>query len=193
MLGGVAGLGLIAPALGLADGVVVDEQARPPSAFSWHPGRSPKGLLAIVVSPPDQSVHVCRNSVRIAVSTCSAGEPGHETPRGGFTILQKDKDRRSSTCNDAAMPNKNPLTLDGIALHAGNLPGYPASRRCFRQQMTFSEKLFGLTLVGTPAIIAGAASDPCELSHPGLVLANGTESEMDTADAAPDGKADPAD
>jgi hypothetical protein len=87
----------------------------------------------------------------------------------------------------------NRLTWDGVALHAGNLPGYPASHGCVRLPMAFSENLFGLTLVGTPVIIAGAASDPWELTHPGLVLANGAEAELASAVDALDGKAHPAD
>ncbi len=73
-----------------------------------------------------------RNGVRIAVSTCSTGKKGHETPTGVFTILEKDKDHHSSTYNNAPMPNMNRLTWSGVALHAGNLPGYPASHGCVR-------------------------------------------------------------
>jgi hypothetical protein len=131
-----------------------------PGEFTWHPDRSPKGAVAVVVSIPEQRVHVYRNGVRIAVSTCSTGKPGHETPTGVFTVLQKDKDHRSSTYNNAPMPNMNRLTWDGIALHAGNLPGYPASHGCVRLPLAFSQKLFTVTHVGTPVIIAGAHSDP---------------------------------
>ena len=103
-----------------------------PGDYTWHPERSPSGPLAIVVSLPDQLVHVYRNGIRIAVSTCSTGKPGHSTPTGVFTILQKDKHHHSSTYNNAPMPNMNRLTWSGVALHAGNLPGYPASHGCVR-------------------------------------------------------------
>jgi hypothetical protein len=93
--------------------------------FTWHPERQKRGPVAIIVSIPDQMVHVYRGGVRIAVSTCSTGRKGHSTPTGVFTILQKDKHHRSSTYNNAPMPNMNRLTWSGIALHAGNLPGYP--------------------------------------------------------------------
>jgi hypothetical protein len=43
-----------------------------------------------------------------------------------FTILEKEKEHYSSTYDDAAMPMMQRLTWDGIALHAGKLPGYPA-------------------------------------------------------------------
>jgi len=103
------------------------------------------------------------------VSTCSSGKPGHATPTGVFVILQKDRNHRSSTYNDAPMPNMNRLTWSGIALHAGNLPGYPASHGCVRLPMAFSADLFGITHLGTPVIIAGP-DDPFDLTNPGLVL-----------------------
>lgn len=162
-----------------------------PGELTWHPERSPAGPVAIVVSVPDQRVHVYRNGIRIAVSTCSTGKPGHETPTGVFTILQKDKDHRSSTYNNAPMPNMNRLTWDGVALHAGKLPGYPASHGCVRLPMEFSEKLFGVTHVGTPVIVAGAHSDPVEIVHPGLVLGGQATDELQAAEAALKGKALP--
>ena len=64
-----------------------------PGQFVWHPEREPEGPVSIIVSIPDQLVHVYRNGVRIGISTCSTGKPGHTTPTGVFTILQKDKGR----------------------------------------------------------------------------------------------------
>ena len=68
--------------------------------FNWFPERSPAGPILIIVSIPDQLVHVYRNGVRIAASTCSTGKPGHRTPTGVFEILQKDKHHRSSTYSE---------------------------------------------------------------------------------------------
>jgi len=140
-----------------------------PGEYTWHPERQEHGPVSIIVSLPQQLVHVYRNGVRIAVSTCSSGKPGHGTPTGVFVVLQKDKHHRSSTYNNAPMPNMNRLTWSGIALHAGNLPGYPASHGCIRLPLVFSEMLFGITHLGTPVIIAGH-DDPWNLTHPGLVL-----------------------
>ena len=102
----------------------------------------------------EQRVHVYRNGIRIAVSTCSTGKPGPRHADRRFHVLQKDKDHRSSTYNNAPMPNTNRLTWDGIALHAGNLPGYPASHGCVRLPLEFSALLFEVTHLGTPVIIA---------------------------------------
>jgi hypothetical protein len=168
----------------LAQVVVQEIHELQPGEFTWHPERSPIGPIAIVVSIPDQRVHVYRNGIRVAVSTCSTGKPGHVTPTGVFTVLQKDKHHRSSTYGGAPMPNMNRLTWDGVALHAGDLPGYPASHGCVRLPMAFSERLFSITHVGTPVIIAGGHTDPAEVVHPGLVLSDYAEHEFEEAVAS---------
>jgi hypothetical protein len=167
---GAGVLALLPAARSFAAETLEDIKDLKPGEFTWHPERQKKGPVAIIVSLPQQRVHVYRNGVRIAVSTCSSGKPGHETPTGIFVILQKDKDHKSSTYNDAPMPNMNRLTWSGIALHAGNLPGYPASHGCVRLPLAFSSNLFGITHIGTPVIISGARGDPAELTNPGMVL-----------------------
>ena len=150
-----------------------------PGEYTWHPERQPDGPVSIVVSLDEQRVHVYRNGIRIAVSTCSSGKPGHETPTGVFVVLQKDQDHRSSTYNNAPMPNMNRLTWDGIALHAGNLPGYPASHGCVRLPLKFSDLLFGVTHLGTPVIIAASGSSPDSVVHPGFILGDYSENEFE--------------
>jgi hypothetical protein len=76
-----------------------------PGEFIWRPHLSPSGPVVVVVSLPRQLVHVYRNGLVIAVSTCSTGKPGHGTPTGVFTILQKRQEHYSSTYNNAPMPN----------------------------------------------------------------------------------------
>ncbi len=152
--------------------------------FNWFPERSAAGPILIIVSIPDQLVHVYRNGIRIAASTCSTGKPGHRTPSGVFKILQKDKHHRSSTYNNAPMPNMNRLTWSGIALHAGNLPGYPASHGCVRLPMGFSEKLFGVTRLGMTVVIADERSQPSAVVHPGLVLGDYARREFAAVDVS---------
>jgi hypothetical protein len=152
-----------------------------PGTYRWLPERSPEGPVSIIVSLPDQLMHVYRNGIRIGLSTCSTGKKGHRTPTGVFTILQKDKHHRSSTYNNAPMPNMNRLTWSGIALHAGNLPGYPASHGCIRLPLKFSELLFGVTHVGTVVIVADEHSEPGDVTHPGAILSAFAEDEMDIA------------
>ncbi len=75
----------------------------------------------------------------------------------------------------------NRLTWSGVALHAGNLPGYPASHGCVRLPMDFSASCCSVTHIGTPVIIASGHSDPREVVHPGLVLSQYAEHEFDEA------------
>jgi hypothetical protein len=164
-----------------------------PGEFTWHPERAANGPVSVVVSIPEQRVHVYRNGVRIAVATCSTGKPGHETPTGVFVVLEKDRDHHSSTYNEAPMPNMNRLTWSGVALHAGNLPGYPASHGCVRLPVKFSELLFTVTHIGTPVIIAGAHTDPWELTHPGMVLSGYAEQEFEQVVSGLQGKKHPSD
>ncbi|PDQ18401.1 L,D-transpeptidase [Mesorhizobium sanjuanii] len=152
--------------------------------FNWFPERSPSGPVVVIVSIPDQVVHVYRNGIRIAASTCSTGKAGHETPTGVFKILEKDKDHKSSTYNDAPMPNMNRLTWSGVALHAGNLPGYPASHGCVRLPMGFSALLFSITKVGMTVVIADEDSQPSSVVHPGMVLGDYGKKAFGAVDAS---------
>jgi len=184
VLGTAIGFGLMATGLGFAKQVVKEIHELKPGEYIWEPELSPEGPVAVVVSLDDQRVHVYRNGVRIAVSTCSTGKPGHETPTGVFTILQKDKHHHSSTYNNAPMPNMNRLTWSGVALHAGKLPGYPASHGCVRLPMDFSAKLFSITHIGTPVIIASAHDNAPDVVHPGMVLSDKAEAELEDAVAS---------
>jgi hypothetical protein len=112
---------------------------------------------------------VYRNGVRVAVSTISSGKPGHSTPTGVFTILQKNKDHRSSTYNSAPMPYMQRLTWKGVALHAGNLPGYPASHGCVRLPLEFARLLFDNMPMGGTVVIAGGHEDPVKRPPAGVL------------------------
>jgi hypothetical protein len=119
------------------------------------------GPISIVVSIPQQLVYVYRGGNLIAVSTVSTGKDGHETPTGEFTILQKNKHHRSNIYSNAPMPFMQRLTWDGIALHAGQLPGYPASHGCIRLPMAFARQLFVMTeLGGQVSVIDEEVYDP---------------------------------
>ncbi len=145
-------------------------KALKPGEFIWRPEISPHGPVVIVVSLPEQLVHVYRNGVTIGVSTCSTGKPGNRTPTGVFTILQKNADHYSSTYNNAPMPNMQRLTWRGVALHAGNLPGYPASHGCVRLPVNFSKLLFTVTQLGTPVVIADQNTAQSSVVRPDLIL-----------------------
>ena len=118
--------------------------------------------MLIVVSKPEQIAYVYRNGIRIARSSVSTGRPGHPTPVGGFDILEKEKDHLSTIYKGAEMPWMERLTWNGIALHAGDLPGYPDSHGCVRLPLEFSKLLFTVTTQGGTVIIADEHSAPRE-------------------------------
>ena len=140
-----------------------------PGQWLLYPEIAPKGPVLVYVDLGRQRATVYRNGVRIGVSTISSGKDGHETPTGVFTILEKDKDHRSSTYNDAPMPYQQRLTWLGVAMHAGNLPGYPASHGCVRLPMEFAKKLFTVTPMGGTVVIAGGHEDPVKRPVAGVL------------------------
>ncbi|MBS0225271.1 MAG: L,D-transpeptidase family protein [Proteobacteria bacterium] len=140
-----------------------------PGSFSWAPERSPSGPVVLVVSLPEQRIHVYRNGVRIAVSTVSTGIKGRDTPPGSYEILQKQLMHHSNLYDDAPMPFMQRITWDGLALHAGRLPGHPASHGCVRLPRAFAEKLYGITKLGARVVISedSGLGDLDNLVHPG--------------------------
>src|SRR6266480_4508924 len=149
-----------------------------PGQYVWEPERAPEGPLLIVASTTEQVAYVYRNGIRIARSSVSTGRPGHPTPKGVFTILEKEVHHTSSIYKGAEMPYMERVTWGGIALHAGDLPGYPDSHGCVRLPLEFSKLLFGVTMKGATVIIADARSAPTETVHPGLFFTrSGEESE----------------
>jgi hypothetical protein len=136
--------------------------------FVWAPELSPSGSALFVVNLQTQRGVLFRNGVPIAATTISSGKPGNETPTGVFTILQKRKEHYSSTYNNAPMPNMQRLTWQGIALHAGKLPGYPASHGCIRLPHEFSTLLFGATQVGMTVVITKIGAIPAQSASPAV-------------------------
>jgi hypothetical protein len=135
----------------------------------WAPQIAPSGPVLVYVDLGRQAATVYRNGVRIGVSTISSGKDGYETPTGVFTILEKDKDHRSRTYDDAPMPYQQRLTWKGVALHAGNLPGFPASHGCVRLPLEFAKKLFDATPMGGTVVIAGGHEDPVKRPAAGVL------------------------
>jgi len=143
-----------------------------PGEYWWNAQLSPRGPLMVLVSVPEQTMHVYRNGILIGRSTVSTGSQGHSTPGGVFTILEKKKEHYSRTYNNAPMPNMQRLTSSGIAMHSGNLPGYPASHGCIRLPYDFSQLLFSATAQGGTVVVGdGKMSVPYLASNPGIVLA----------------------
>jgi L,D-transpeptidase catalytic domain len=136
--------------------------------YVWAPELSAAGPVLLVVNLETQRAVLFRNGVPIAATTISSGKAGNETPTGVFTVLQKNKDHYSKTYNNAPMPNMQRLTWSGIALHAGKLPGYPASHGCVRLPHAFSSLLFGATQLGMTVVITSIPAVPSNSDAPAV-------------------------
>ena len=86
-------------------------------------------VLAIV-SLQKQRITVYDANGWILRAPVSSGQKGRETPAGIFSVIQKEADHYSNIYDDAFMPHMQRITWSGIALHGGQLPGYPASHGC---------------------------------------------------------------
>jgi hypothetical protein len=143
-----------------------------PGEFFWEPELSPSGPLVIVISLSDQSLSAYRNGIRIAHSSISSGTKGHSTPAGVFTILEKEVAHFSNKYHHAPMPYMQRLTWEGVALHGGDLPGYPASHGCIRLPRGFAKKLYSVTTRGTTVIVVDEKTpEPALAVQRGIFLA----------------------
>lgn len=160
-----------APVLAQTPSIATDGaiEALKPGEFLWAPAIAPEGPVAIIISLAAQRAYVYRNGLPIGVSTVSTGSKGHETPTGMFVILQKAEKHRSNLYSNAPMPMMQRLTWDGIAMHAGNLPGYPASHGCIRLPLPFAKLLFGVTDLGLTVVITDNPLAPEMTATPGLL------------------------
>ena len=131
-----------------------------PGQYVWQPDAAPEGDVEIVVSLPLQRAYVYRAGTLIGVSTVSTGRAGYDTPVGSFNILQKNRDHRSNLYDDAPMPFMQRLTWDGVALHSGQIPGYPASHGCIRLPDGFARRLFAVTELGAAVHVTDLAPAP---------------------------------
>ncbi|MES2271891.1 MAG: L,D-transpeptidase family protein [Pseudomonadota bacterium] len=131
-----------------------------PGQFLWDETDSGTGPVAIMVSIDRQHLYVYRDGALIGVSTVSTGKPGKDTPLGEFRILQKNVHHRSNIYSNAPMPYMQRLTWGGIAIHGGQLPGYPASHGCIRVPLAFAKKLFAATDMGGVVSVSDGQSGP---------------------------------
>jgi hypothetical protein len=137
-----------------------------PGQWVWSAGPAPQGPIVVVVNLDQQRGYAYRNGVLIGTTTVSTGKKGFQTPTGVFHTLQKDKNHRSSSYHNAPMPYTQRLTWDGVALHAGGLPGYPSSHGCVHLPSAFAEKLFEASPLGMTVVVAKGQATPLELQHP---------------------------
>jgi hypothetical protein len=146
--------------------------------------KPPAGPLHIVVSIKKQRLTVYANGQPFATSPVSTGVPGHPTPQGVFSIIQKNLHHRSNIYSSAPMPFMQRITWSGVAMHDGRLPGYPASHGCIRLPREFAQRLWRLTRIGARVIITQDEVTPHEIAHAGL-LALKPQHQADARDKEP--------
>jgi len=124
--------------------------------------------MTLIVSLRKQRVDVYRGMTLITSSQVSTGKPGHATKAGVFSILEKQRHHYSNMYGGAPMPWMNRITWSGTALHAGVVPGYPASHGCIRLPYSFAPRLFKITEVGVHVVVARDRVTPTLVDHPAL-------------------------
>jgi L,D-transpeptidase catalytic domain len=163
-------------------------QTNSESAKNARPEDPPKGPLQIIISIADQRVSLFDNGALIARSSVSTGTQGHPTPFGVFSVISKQRWHRSNIYSAAPMPYMQRITWSGIALHAGVVPGHPASHGCIRLKNDFAIRLWHLTKRGTRVIIAREDVQPVEIANPHLFVPKPkAASESETATVADSG------
>lgn len=124
-----------------------------PGKYLWRDVPASAGDERVVISLGDQLAYLYRGNSLMAVTTISSGTDRNPTPTGIFTVHTKKEMHRSRKYENAPMPFAQFIDQYGIALHAGHLPGHPASHGCVRLPSQFAKKLFTVTDVGTPVLI----------------------------------------
>lgn len=141
-----------------------------PGQYVWVAQDTYEGSMKIVVVLDIQRVYVFQNDKLIGFSTISSGKKGKETPTGVFNILQKNIDHKSNLYSNAPMPFMQRLTWDGIALHGGHLPGYPASHGCIRLPHAFAKSLYGVTKMNQEVVVLKDTATPVKRPEPKPVV-----------------------
>jgi L,D-transpeptidase-like protein len=149
----LAGL-TVSTALALAQPRASDAAATHGVHIKPKAAEAPRGPLLAVVSIARQRIHVYDETGLVAQAPVSTGMAGYRTPTGVFSVLQKRRYHESNIYSGAPMPFMQRLTWSGVALHAGVLPGFPASHGCIRLPHGFAAELWGMTKLGTRVVVA---------------------------------------
>ncbi|TMI99620.1 MAG: L,D-transpeptidase [Alphaproteobacteria bacterium] len=132
------------------------------------PEKLPPGPQQIVISIRKQQLTLYAGGVPVAHSQVSTGVPGHPTPQGVFSIIQKQIYHESNLYSSAPMPYMQRITWSGVAMHQGVVPNHPASHGCIRLPAAFAKRLWSLTRIGVRVIIAQDDVPLAEINNPRL-------------------------
>ena len=143
------------------------EKKKDAAAEKKEAGTKPQGAVIIAISISRQHLKIYDTNGVFAEAPVSTGMKGHPTPMGVFSVIQKQKWHHSNIYSGAPMPYMQRITWSGIAMHAGVLPGYPASHGCIRMPEAFAIKMYGWTRMGARVLVTpGEMSPPASFTHP---------------------------
>ena len=123
-----------------------------PGQYLWRDVAG-DGPSRVVVDLSEQLAFLYKGDTLVAVSTISSGTAKTPTPTGIFNVRLKKTMHRSRKYDNAPMPFAQFIDQYGVALHAGHLPGRPASHGCVRLPSKFAAKLYENTKLGTTVLI----------------------------------------
>lgn len=150
-------------------------------SVSYWDGDGVPGAPRIEIRLGEQRAYFYKGEQLVGVSQVSSGKEGHNTPPGKYKVIQKDKDHRSTLYGDYVDPatqqvvkkdvavNTDPKppgsvflgapmpyflrVVGGVGMHAGYLPGVPASHGCIRMPAFMAENFFYNVPTGAPVTI----------------------------------------
>jgi len=134
-----------------------DMSAAPDAAVVPTPAEAPNSGVRVVISLPDQRAYVFKDGKLWDSTRVSTGRKGRRTPVGTYTILEKAVWHRSNKYSNAPMPYMQRITWGGVALHAGYVPGYPASHGCIRMPRAFAKRLYRITNFSSTVVVTDRA------------------------------------
>jgi lipoprotein-anchoring transpeptidase ErfK/SrfK len=149
----------------------------------------PQGPLIIAISIDKQRLRIYDAAGFFAETPISTGMHGHPTPMGVFSVIQKHKLHHSNIYSGAPMPYMQRITWSGVAMHAGVLPGYPASHGCIRMPMAFAVKMWNWTRMGARVVVTPGEMIPANFSHPLLMAQKAVPQPVAADEPKPDAPA----
>jgi lipoprotein-anchoring transpeptidase ErfK/SrfK len=167
----------------ISQGVLALQGTENRDEISYWSDTSSEGEPRIMIDLDQQRAYFYKGDQIVGVSVVSTGREGYDTPPGDFQITEKDRQHVSSLYGDYVDRNgrvvlrnvesdKDPRPQGtifrgadmpyflrihgGIGMHAGYLPGYPASHGCIRLPEKMAVQFFKNATVGTPVEIRRA-------------------------------------
>ena len=142
-----------------------------PAYVSHGPfGDIPTGPLQIIISINQQKLHLYSDGTHVADAPIATGVPGHPTPTGVFSVIDKERYHESNIYSGAPMPYMQRITWSGVAMHQGQNLGHPASHGCIRLSQEFASRLWVLPSLGARVIIARPELTPRDFADPHLFV-----------------------